>query len=264
MTVPMSSIAETIADKMMLPRSEYACCIELDKETSQLESAIKLLSSAKSLIGLSKRIKVKSAMKSELSKKIRSPLWLDPTRTLTELEPLINARPLCFRRRFWFTQRPLDNGDKGQIFTEFQEIKEHLKIVGTLREFIKHARELPGFGDTFFATENDKNREVLLAISKSNLTSYHNGKLEERFPLDRVRRWMSIADKRLFTIEVDQGNDNMQVLNWTTDDGAEIQQLLDGYVQLTLHKKREKVVSLTEKIAKAGEALKEEFQERFI
>ena len=68
MTVPMSSIAETIADKMMLPRSEYACCIELDKETSQLESAIKLLSSAKSLIGLSKRIKVKSSMKSELSK----------------------------------------------------------------------------------------------------------------------------------------------------------------------------------------------------
>ena len=86
-------------------------------------------------------------------------------------------------------------------------------------------------------------------------------------------------NKRLFTIEVDQGNDNMQVLNWTTDDGAEskskkrmshgnskilVQQLLDGYVQLTLHKKREKVVSLTEKIAKAGEALKEEFQERFI
>ena len=70
----------------------------------------------------------------------------------------------------------------------------------------------------------------------------------------------------------------MQVLNWTTDDGAEskpfkkkldfnsvqVQQLLDGYVQLTLHKKREKVVSLSEKITKAGEALKEEFQERFI
>jgi len=132
MTVPMSSIAETIADKMHLPKSEYACCIEFDKESSQLETAIRILSSAKSLIGLSKKIKVKSAMKSELSKKIRSPLWLDPTRTLTELEPLINARPLCFRRRFWFSSRPLDSGDKGAIFTEFQEIKEHLKIVGTL------------------------------------------------------------------------------------------------------------------------------------
>ena len=44
----------------------------------------------------------------------------------------------------------------------------------------------------------------------------------------------------------------------------QVQQLLDGYVQLTLHKKREKVVSLSEKITKAGEALKEEFQERFI
>ena len=68
MTVPMSSIAETIADKMHLPKSEYACCIEFDKESSQLETAIRILSNAKSLIGLSKKIKVKSAMKSELSK----------------------------------------------------------------------------------------------------------------------------------------------------------------------------------------------------
>merc|ERR1712050_211396 len=105
--------------------------------------------------------------------------------------------------------------------------------------FIELARELPGYGDTFFYAKDANGTDVLLAISKLGVTFYKAGKLEERYPIDRIRRWMALPEKRLFTMEVDQGSDQMVVLDWYCDDAAEVQQLLDGCVQLTLCKNRQ-------------------------
>ena len=43
-------------------------------------------------------------------------------------------------------------------------------------------------------------------------------------------------------MEVDQGLNEMVVMDWYTDDSAEVQQLLDGYVQLTLRYKRLNII----------------------
>jgi hypothetical protein len=43
----------------------------------------------------------------------------------------------------------------------------------------------------------------------------------------------------MFTMEIDHGLNEMVVRDWFTDDSAEVQQLLDGYVQLTLRHKRQ-------------------------
>ena len=47
--------------------------------------------------------------------------------------------------------------------------------------------------------------------------------------------------KRLFTMEVDDGPRDLAVLQWYTSDSSEIQQLLDGYVQLTLISKTKSI-----------------------
>lgn len=228
--------------------------------------------------------------------------------TLAELEPLINSRLISFRRRFWFSNLDLKIENRSLVFIDFQEVKEHLKVVGSLvrscsigladaaklvailskieqtdqkdqslckvaRElfpahdsnairqvieakqgagelrlsqdefelqcnFISLARELPGFGDTFFNARDQDGKDLLLAISKLSITFYVDGKLEERFAIDRIRRWMALPEKRLFTMEIDHGLNEMKVQNWITDEAAEVQQLLDGYVQLTLRHKR--------------------------
>ena len=62
--------------------------------------------------------------------------------------------------------------------------------------FISLARELPGFGDTFFNARDPHGKDLLLAISKLSITFYVDGKLEERFAIDRIRRWMALPEKQ--------------------------------------------------------------------
>lgn len=237
---------------------------------------------------------------------------MDTTRTLAELEPIINNRVIFLRRRFWFSSISLNQENRSLVFIQFQEVKEHLRIIGSLVRscsigladaaklvavlskiqnpehseqslhkvaeqlfpahdtsailqviaakqgageirlpqdeftlqcsFIQLARDLPGYGDTFFNARDSNGVDVLLAISKLSVTFYIDGKLDERYPIDRIRRWMALPEKRLFTMEVDQGLNEMVVMDWYTDDSAEVQQLLDGYVQLTLRYKRLNII----------------------
>jgi len=244
---------------------------------------------------------------------------LDTSRTLADLEPLINNRLIIFRRRFWFSTIALNEENRSLVFIQFQEVKEHLRIIGSVVRsssigladaanlvavlskiettekseqslqkvaeelfpahdvnailqviaakqgageirlphdefalqcnFIKLARDLPGFGDTFFYARDINGLDVMLAISRVSVTFYVDGKLEERYPIDRIRRWMALPEKGMFTMEVDHGLNEMVVRDWYTDDSAEVQILLDGYVQLTLRHKRLNVISneLTDK-----------------
>ena len=66
--------------------------------------------------------------------------------------------------------------------------------------FIQLARDLPGYGDTFFYARNAAGVDVLLAISKMSVTFYIDGKLEERYPIDRIRRWMALPEKECVKI----------------------------------------------------------------
>ena len=63
--------------------------------------------------------------------------------------------------------------------------------------FIRQARELPGFGDTFFQARDIHGADVMLAISKVSVTFYVDGKLDERYSIDRIRRWMALPEKEL-------------------------------------------------------------------
>jgi len=311
MTIPLGKVVETIAEKIQLPIqfwSEYSLCVEFDKESRQLELALKILQNAKSINGLKSLIK--SAANDSHAKRVRPPLWLDTSRTLAELEPLINNRLIIFRRRFWFSQiSDFVEEKRSLVFIQFQEVKEHLRIIGSLVRsssigladaanlvavlskiekteksehslqkvahdlfpahdtnailqviaakqgageirlptdefalqctFIQQARELPGFGDTFFHARDIHGVDVMLAISKVSVTFYVDGKLDERYSIDRIRRWMALPEKGMFTMEIDHGLNEMVVRDWFTDDSAEVQQLLDGYVQLTLRHKRQ-------------------------
>lgn len=69
---------------------------------------------------------------SSKQQRIRSPLWLDTTRTLAELEPIINNRVIFLRRRFWFSSISLNQENRSLVFIQFQEVKEHLRIIGSL------------------------------------------------------------------------------------------------------------------------------------
>jgi hypothetical protein len=60
MTIPLAKVVETIAEKIQLPIqfwSEYSLCVEFDKESRQLELALKILQNAKSINGLKSLIK---------------------------------------------------------------------------------------------------------------------------------------------------------------------------------------------------------------
>jgi hypothetical protein len=65
-------------------------------------------------------------------KKTRVPMWLNPEATLAEIEPLVANRLLCFRRRFWFSDIDLEQADSKLLYFQYQEIKEHLRIIGSL------------------------------------------------------------------------------------------------------------------------------------
>jgi len=59
MTVPISMLIETIAEKVQLPKliwNEYSLCVNFDKESKQLEMAIKFIQNAKSLASLKKMV----------------------------------------------------------------------------------------------------------------------------------------------------------------------------------------------------------------
>jgi hypothetical protein len=86
--------------------------------------------------------------------------------------------------------------------------------------------------------KDHNNNEVLLAVSRLCIAWYIDGILEEKFSIDRIRRWMAIPEKQLFQMEIDRGYSELYVLEWVTSESAEIQSLLDGYVQLTLRHKR--------------------------
>jgi|DeetaT_18_FD_contig_111_10857_length_1648_multi_4_in_0_out_0_2 hypothetical protein len=243
-------------------------------------------------------------------KKTRVPMWLNPEATLAEIEPLVANRLLCFRRRFWFSDIDLEQADSKLLYFQYQEIKEHLRIIGSLikscsigladaaklvvllskidsrdfksseeglldaarslfpafnadsllqlinaksrageyrlpddeRElqikFITMTRSLSPFGETYFHAKDRNNNEVLLAVSKLCIAWYTDGILEEKFSIDRIRRWMATPEKHLFQMEIDRGYSELCVKEWITSESAEIQSLLDGYVQLTLRHKR--------------------------
>lgn len=248
-----------------------------------------------------------------ISKKTRTPMWLNPEQTLAEMEPLITNRLLCFRRRFWFSEMDLVQADSKLLYFQYQEVKAHLQIMGSLikscsigladaaklvvllsridsqdknseealresarslfphntdsllqlinaklrageyrlptdeRElqikFITMTRSLSPFGETYFPARDQNNNEVLLAVSRLCIGWYIDGILEEKFSIDRIRRWMAIPEKQLFQMEIDRGYSELHVLEWATSESTEIQELLDGYVQLTLrHKKRNSTI----------------------
>lgn len=57
MTVPITNLIDMIAEKVQIPRNmwdEYALCVNFDKESKQLEMALKFLQNAKSLSSLKK------------------------------------------------------------------------------------------------------------------------------------------------------------------------------------------------------------------
>jgi len=304
-----------IAEKVQIPRNmwdEYALCVNFDKESKQLEMALKFLQNAKSLSSLKKLMNsmTSSSGGSDLiSKTTRVPMWLSTDQTLAEMEPLVAHRLLCFRRRFWFSDLNLDQADSKLLYFQFQEIKEHLRIMGSLikscsigladaaklvvllskidnhdknteealldsarelfpahnaesllqlinaklrageyrfgddeRElqikFITMTRHLSPFGETYFHAKDHNNNEVLLAVSRLCIAWYIDGILEEKFSIDRIRRWMAIPEKQLFQMEIDRGYSELYVLEWVTNESAEIQSLLDGYVQLTLRRNK--------------------------
>lgn len=241
-------------------------------------------------------------------KKTRIPMWLNPDQTLAEMEPLISNRLLCFRRRFWFSEMNLSQADSKLLYFQYQEVKAHLQIMGSLikscsigladaaklvvllskidsqdknseealresarslfphntdsllqlinaklrageyrlptdeRElqikFITMTRSLSPFGETYFPAKDENNNDVLLAVSRLCIGWYIDGILEEKFSIDRIRRWMAIPEKQLFQMEIDRGYSELHVLEWATTESTEIQELLDGYVQLTLRQKK--------------------------
>jgi hypothetical protein len=57
MTVPITNLIDMIAEKVQIPRAmwdEYALCVNFDKESKQLEMALKFIQNAKSLSSLKK------------------------------------------------------------------------------------------------------------------------------------------------------------------------------------------------------------------
>lgn len=137
-------------------------------------------------------------------------------------------------------------------------------------KFISMTRSLSPFGETYFHAKDRNNNECLLAVSKVCIAWYTDGILEEKFSIDRIRRWMATPEKHLFQMEIDRGYSElcvkgivtyqlicnslalcraqstlifddvvkMPAKEWITSESAEIQALLDGYVQLTLRHKR--------------------------
>ena len=72
-------------------------------------------------------------------------------------------------------------------------------------KFITMTRSLSPFGETYFHAKDRNNNEVLLAVSKLCIAWYTDGILEEKFSIDRIRRWMATPEKHLFQMEIDRG-----------------------------------------------------------
>ena len=60
--------------------------------------------------------------------------------------------------------------------------------------------------------KDHNNNEVLLAVSRLCIAWYIDGILEEKFSIDRIRRWMAIPEKQLFQMEIDRGYSELYVL----------------------------------------------------
>ena len=73
-------------------------------------------------------------------------------------------------------------------------------------------RSLSPFGETYFPARDQNNNEVLLAVSRLCIGWYIDGILEEKFSIDRIRRWMAIPEKQLFQMEIDRGYSELHVL----------------------------------------------------
>lgn len=313
MTLPVFKLMDKLADQLGLPhavRREYSIFVEFDKESRQIELALNYFKNSKSFLTI-KNLICPDKQHDEQFKKVRTPIWLDTSRTVAELEPLINNRLIHYKRRFAFTNLELDAKNNLLVYVQFKEAVTQVKVLGsvvkissiglvdaaklvaimsklqkgensdklihktatelfpncdvnailqvlaakqgageikigldefTLQcDFVKIARALPGFGDSFFPAKDAFGKDALLAVSRISVSFYRDGKLDERYPFERIRRWMAIPEKRLFTMEVDDGPRDLAVLQWYTSDSSEIQQLLDGYVQLTLISKTKSI-----------------------
>ncbi|XP_073980591.1 talin_middle and talin-RS domain-containing protein rhea isoform X4 [Rhodnius prolixus] len=127
----------------------------------------------------------------------------------------------------------------------FQEHAKHIGIseLDAKVLYTKNARSLPTYGVTFFLVKEKmkgKNKLVprLLGVTKDSVLRLDEQTKEilETYPLTTVRRWC--ASPNTFTL--DFGDYSDQYYSVQTPDGEQIVQLISGYIDIILKKKKSK------------------------